>query len=84
MKNSKMAIWFDEHKDEIKASTLRLCWLGLGIAFGSIVANYVSEVKTEACLYRLHDEGIIKFFDPSNGLEVSIGEAAEIAKKLQE
>ena len=82
MKKSKVTVWFDEHKDEIKTSALRLCWLGLGIGLGCVATNYISDLKVGGGLYRLHDEGVVKFFDPSSGLEVGIEKAVEIAKKL--
>ena len=82
MKKSKAAIWLEEHKDEVKTLAMRICWLGIGLGVGCVATNYVSDLKVGAGLWRLHDEGIIKFFDPSSGLEVGVDKAIEITKKL--
>lgn len=74
--------WFDEHKNEIRAEAVRVVWYAFGFGVGYFVCDKISEYSHGLHLQTLHADGIVKFFDPSSGLEVDVEKAVEIAKKI--
>lgn len=77
-KKEKLKVWFDEHKNDIKMYT---CY-AVGICFGYFAATKISDYKFATGLSVLHSEGIVKFFDPSNGTEIGIKKACDIMKQM--
>lgn len=73
---------FDKHKEGIKKEAVRCFWFALGLGVGYFISDKISDYQVGAGLDRLAREGIIKFFEPSTGLEVGIEKAVEIADKL--
>jgi len=78
----KMKVWFEEHKDEIAKEAIRVSWYLLGLGVGYFVGNKLSEWKMGYGLAGLHNDGIMKFFDPAKGIEVGIDEARNISKRM--
>lgn len=79
---NKIKRWFDEHKNEIKAEAVRVGWYAFGFCVGYFLCDKISEYSHGSGLRTLHEDGIIKFFDPSSGLEVDVEKAVEIAKEI--
>lgn len=74
--------WFDEHKNEIKSEAVRVAWYAFGFCVGYFVCNKISDYRVGAGMYALHEDGIIKFFNPSSGIEVDVNKAIEIAQQM--
>lgn len=82
MKTNKMKEWFDGHKDEIKTEVVKMACYAVGFGFGYFAASKITDYRITAGLACFHDDGIIKFCDPSTGLEVGVREAHEVVKKF--
>lgn len=77
-KKEKLKVWLVEYKNDIKMYT---CYAA-GICFGYFAATKISDYKNATGLSVLHSEGIVKFFDPSNGAEIGIRKACDIVKQM--
>lgn len=76
-KKKRVKRWFEDHKKEIKTT---ICVLAGGFICYSI-CDKISDYKVGTNLSRFHDEGIIKFFDPSSNQEIDLDKAMEIIIK---
>lgn len=74
----KLKRWFEERKDGLIRGA---CVFGACLAT-AFITNKVSTVRCAISLKDMHDEGIIKFFNPSTGLEVNVTEACEVVKAM--
>ena len=81
-KSEKIKAWFEEHKKAIGDNAVRIFWYALGLGVGYFVTDRISDIQVGCGLEKLANQGILKFFDPSTGLEVSVDKAVEIAEKL--
>lgn len=73
----KLNTWWDRNKNKIKAVAVS----GLCGTVGYIVGSKFCEFKTAYGLEVFHENGIIKFFDPTTNLEVTAAEAINVAKR---
>ena len=80
-KKSKVKVWFDKHKEEIKGEALRFCWYAVGIGVGYFVGTKLNSLRIDNGLLRMHADGLIKFFDPAAGIEVDMSELGKIVRK---
>ena len=77
-KNKKLKVWFDEHKNEIKTEAIRITYYALGLGIGYFVGDKICGHRMNSGLMIIHNAGIIKFFNPSTGLEVDYKDAVSI------
>ena len=77
----KMKNWYEENKETIKAEAVRVGWYALGLGVGYFVGDKVSTYKINDGLNHVHEAGIIKFFDPTTGLEVTTREAINVMNR---
>ncbi len=80
--STKMKAWYEKHKDDISKEAIRVSWYLLGLSLGYFVGSKLSEWQMDSGLSRLHDDGIMKFFDPAKGIEVDVTEATKIVKQM--
>lgn len=80
-KKSKVKVWFDKHKEEIKGEALRFCWYAVGIGVGYFVGTKLNSLRIDNGLLRMHADGLIKFFDPAAGIEVDMSELGKVVRK---
>ena len=78
-KKERLKVWFDGHKNDIK---MYACY-ATGICVGYFVGTKITNYKFTAGIGALHVDGIIKFIDPSNGAEIGIKKACEIAGQMR-
>lgn len=76
----KIRNWYGENKEAIKSEGIRLTWLTVGAVIGGYITNKLGNIYCGRGIEKAHNEGLIKFFDPSNGNEVGVEEANEILK----
>lgn len=69
--------WYGENKETIKSKGIRLTWLTVGAVVGGYIADKAAWWKAGAGMKNMHDVGLIKFFDPSNGNELTTVEEAK-------
>lgn len=77
-KTSKVKAWWGRYKYHILG-------FGAGIGafgYGCLMGNYVSNYRRRVGELRLHDKGIIKYFDPETGMEVDVDEACKVVKRV--
>lgn len=77
-KTSKLRAWWNRYKYHIQAFGICAALYGGGVCVGNYISNYQQSVGT----LRLHDKGIVKYFDPDTGMEVNIEEACEVVKRV--
>lgn len=77
-KKKRFNAWFKEHKDEIKAESVRCIYYTLGFALGYFTSRKIHAFAIDAGIRALHDEGHLKFFNPTNGHEISIAEHLDL------
>jgi hypothetical protein len=63
--------WYDENKETIKSEGIRLTWLTVGAVVGGYIADKAAWWKAGNGMKNMHDVGLIKFVDPSNGNELT-------------
>lgn len=77
----KIRTWYEENKEEIKkvgASIYNFVVVGVTVGAACVLTDKFTEQRIQLGIDRAYDEGIIKFFDPSNGNEVNMHEAAKL------
>lgn len=82
MKEKKVKRWFDEHKKEIKSGMMKVGIYAIGFGIGYFTADKITTFRIGAGLSTLRTSGIIKFFDPSNGLEIDVNKAVDLVKQI--
>lgn len=78
----KIENWYEENKEEIKAETKRVGWIALGLGVGYLTGKKISDLKLSVGLERAHVAGIIKFIDPTTGLEIAEREVTGVINKV--
>lgn len=81
-KKNKLKVWFEEHKTEVIIVAYGVGSLALGLCLGNLIGTGNAHFRDACEVKVLHDNGIIKFFDPTNGLEVKPEEAIDVVRKL--
>lgn len=74
--------WYKEHKEGIKGEAIQLCWYAVGIGVGYFVGTKLNSLRIGSGLMRLHDDGVMKFFDPLSEKEIDISELGKVVKKM--
>lgn len=83
MEMNNMKEWYNGHKNEIKSEVVKMVYYVVGFGFGYFAANKIAGYRTTVGLASFHDDGIIKFYNPSTGLEVdTIKEVNDVVKKF--
>lgn len=77
-KTSKIKTWWEKNKHVIARKAETAAWYAGGFILGSWATRKMTIWAIERGLFVAHTEGMIKFFDPSNGLEVPYDEAGEL------
>lgn len=70
--------WIKEHKEGL----VRFGYYSAGFAVGCFITDKISDYRIGNGIAKFHLAGIIKFFDPSTGDEISIMEANKILKDM--
>lgn len=82
MKESKLKTWMEEHRDEIKAESIRILWCAIGFGVAWFASSELTTRTNAMRVLELQNAGLLKFTNPSTGSEISIKEACEIANKI--
>lgn len=81
-RNNKIKEWFEENKEEIKHEVSKFVWYACGFGVGCFITKKISDYKFALGLNELRREGVLKFVNPTTGVEVGIAEAAQIVKTI--
>lgn len=74
--------WYANNKDVIEKETVKFIWYGFGFVLGAFTYTKVNNAQIERGLRRIHDEGLMKFFDITTGAEISFNEAAKVISTM--
>lgn len=78
----KIRTWYEENKEEIKSKLVKgVCIIG-GFISGSIVATKVANMNHKLGMAALHNDGLVKYFNPSTGQEISPYEISDVAREF--
>ncbi len=75
MRKQQLVKWFKEHEQEFIGAGIAL----VGFGVGYYISGKAFDWRISYSLTRLTNDGILKFFDPTTGLEVGVDEACKIA-----
>lgn len=70
--------WYANNKDVIEKEVVKFIWCGFGFVLGAFTYTKVNNAKIDLGLRRIHDEGLMKFFDITTGAEISFNEATKV------
>ena len=73
--------WREDNKDLID-KIAGVVYIAGFIGLGYVVGGRITELSVDNGLERCHNLGIIKFFNPSTGLEVNPNEALNVMKEF--
>lgn len=77
-KHGNIKTWFEENENKIMKGAF--CAIGFGL--GYFIGMKVSDRKFGIGLLSLHDLGFIKCFNPTNGLEIDVGEVSAVIESF--
>lgn len=76
--NEKIKDWFEEHE----MSITKWCAYTVGFSFGYVAGKRILTTRVATGLEVAHAIGVIKFFDPSTGVEVKdLTKVVKVLKK---
>lgn len=81
-RTNKIKNWFEEHKEEIKIGAGIVGLGALCTGAGYFVGSKLTELYMAIGLQHFHDTGLMKFFDPRTGIEISAEQFPEVAKAI--
>lgn len=77
-KTSKFKAWWEKNKSDIE-----FCLWGMFMgAAGLQIGKRITGINRDIGTLRMHDKGILKYFDPDTGKEVDMDEACEVVKRV--
>ena len=84
MKESKVKAWFEENKDKICAEARCIGWYAFGFGLAWFVNGKLTEYQCALGAANLHEKGLMKFCDPTNGMEITLDKMEVIFVKTKE
>lgn len=80
-KNSKVKVWYEEHKSAIEAYLVVAGVAAAGFCFGMSCGIDVTQQRYGVGIARLAEDGFIKLCDPSTGTEVGLFKCVDLVKQ---
>lgn len=77
---NKLKTWYGKNEDEIKTKAKKFGYCAAGLGVGYLVGKQMTIFKSALGLADMNSLGIIKFFDPSKGVEINVKEACALLK----
>lgn len=77
-KMNETKVWLKEHKNEIAKEAMDIVKITACLGIGYFMGSKITELQIGYGLDRVHRDGLVKFFNPSTGLEVSMQEINKI------
>lgn len=77
-KTSKIKAWWEKNKGKITNDVRTFAWYAGGFILGSWATKNMVIYNIDRGLYQTHIEGMVKFFDPTSGAEISYAEAGKM------
>lgn len=81
-KTSKIKAWWEKNKGKIADGAVKFSYYAGGFILGGVVMQRFTRAQDAMVMEYCHDLGIIKLFDPVDGVEIGVEKLIEVTDKV--